>query len=356
LKINSTYKVILNSLQEIIPEETPQLFLDLTEEDWRSLLNETDKQSITPLFYYRLKNSSLDIQIPENMETRLRKSYLEVSGRNLRYFYEIKNILAKLQFAKIPVILLKGAHLAEKIYGNTTLREFCDVDILIKKNDLALACKQFEELGYSASRDFLIDGVSELVKHLPPFEKTKAPAVEIHWTLTNHFDQFNINLEDLWQRAEKNSVLDTPALGLCPEDLLLHLSMHGLYQHYFEYGLRTLYDLSVVIRHYEEMIDWKVLISRAREWKMERCLFLALFMTQMLLKTELPEEVGQNISALQLNKSFVENVVKSILKKLPMPQQGISQHLISLEGAKSGFKKFRILFSRFFPSKKEMAN
>ena len=46
-----------------------------------------------------------------------------------------------------------------------------------------------KEVNNSASKNYLVEDVSELAKHLPPFEKINAPAVEIHWTLTDFFDQ-----------------------------------------------------------------------------------------------------------------------------------------------------------------------
>ena len=57
--------------------------------------------------------------------------YLASAHRNLRLFGELRQILRAFNAAGLSVIPLKGACLAEMIYGNIALRPMVDVDLLL---------------------------------------------------------------------------------------------------------------------------------------------------------------------------------------------------------------------------------
>jgi hypothetical protein len=56
--------------------------------------------------------------------------------RNMRRCHELSKVLRILQNDGIPVIVLKGAALAEVVYGNIALRSMSDVDLLVKKGSI----------------------------------------------------------------------------------------------------------------------------------------------------------------------------------------------------------------------------
>ncbi|MCP4365035.1 MAG: nucleotidyltransferase family protein [Planctomycetes bacterium] len=83
----------------------------------------------------------------------------------------------------MPVILLKGAHLAQVVYSNIALRPMGDIDILVKKNDLPKAKELLLELGYTPIKEVDIATACAYSQHISPMIKQNAPPVELHWTL-----------------------------------------------------------------------------------------------------------------------------------------------------------------------------
>ena len=62
----------------------------------------------------------------------MRSIYYNSAARNMRLYKQLENFLDKFATEKIPVIMLKGAHLAWTVYPNMALRPMADVDLLVR--------------------------------------------------------------------------------------------------------------------------------------------------------------------------------------------------------------------------------
>jgi len=114
--------------------ESPR-FEQLSTSDWEDLVQQSIRQGVTPLIYHRVKKLGPGLSVPSNVLKRLRESYLQSSARNLRLYHQLGKLLLILQREDIPVILLKGAHLAEIVYGNIAVRPMADIDLLVRQED-----------------------------------------------------------------------------------------------------------------------------------------------------------------------------------------------------------------------------
>jgi len=112
--------------------------------------------------------------------------------------------------------------------------------------------------------------------------------VELHWRLAaNDLPPQS----DLWQRAVPVRIAGVDTLGLCPEDLLLHLCVHGCYGHRFTFGLRPLCDVAEVVRHYGGTMAWTDVEARARRYHWHRGVYLMLRLAKEMLGAAVPEEI-----------------------------------------------------------------
>jgi hypothetical protein len=222
---------------------------------------------------------------------RLREIYLYSAKENIRLYHELAKVLKTLQNDGIPVIALKGAHLAEIVYGNIALRPMSDVDILVGRTDLSRVMEKLLEIGYSPTSRFWIEAVCATHHHLPPFTKPGAASIEIHWSIMPPSYPFEVDVDDLWQRARSDTIDGVEVLVLSPEDLLLHLCLHTSCQHRFIVGLRAFCDIAETIRHYQDEIDWDQVQLRARQWGAGKCVYLTLYLARELLEAAVPDEV-----------------------------------------------------------------
>ena len=135
-------------------------------------------------------------------------------ARNMNLYHELSHVLTVLRHDDIPVIVLKGAHLAEIVYENIALRPMCDVDLLVKKEDLTRVQRKLLETGYS------------------PF--TNRLLLDIHWHLENSMTDLPVDMDMIWERAQPAFIAGVKVLVLSPEDLLLHLCLHLGFHHFFQ--------------------------------------------------------------------------------------------------------------------------
>ena len=184
---------------------------------------------------------------------------------------QLRAILRRLNAAGIPVILLKGAALIETVYQRAALRPMSDLDLLVRREDVARVVETLGSLGFSPDRYERRDGALSDFENEIMLSKTKPPGglVEIHWSLLDSpHHQARIAMDWFWQTARECEVGQARAGVLSPEALLLHLCAHGWLQHHGASRLLWLHDVAEVLARYHEQIDWGVVIDRARQYDM----------------------------------------------------------------------------------------
>jgi hypothetical protein len=241
--------------------------------DWGFVIQQSVKHAVAPLLYQRLKGLSPGVSVPAGVFERLREIYLNTVATNMRFQHELSKRLKILKDNDIPVIVLKGTHLGEVAYGNIGLRAMCDVDLLVRKNDLSKVQRRLMETGYYPYNNSL--------------------PLDVHWSIEHNIvPPLPIDEEKLWARAEASSIAGVEVLVLSPEDLLLHLCIHLSFHHLFGFaGVRTLCDIRQTIQHYKIRIDWNVVHDRAREWRVGKAIYLALLLAKELVSAEVPDSI-----------------------------------------------------------------
>jgi hypothetical protein len=104
------------------------------------------------LVFYRLHKDGIDKnEIPPEVREEFKEDYYLNATKNTLIFRELGRVLAAFHKAGLPVIVLKGAALAEPVYGNVALRPMSAADLLIRKEDLLGIDEQLKVLGYCPS-------------------------------------------------------------------------------------------------------------------------------------------------------------------------------------------------------------
>ncbi len=275
----------------------------LSEADWADLLQQSARHKITPLLYHRLKTFHPDISIPPSVTKRLRQAYLDNSARNLRLYDNLCGVLKIFRRDRIPVIVLKGAHLAEFVYDNRALRFMGDLDLLVRKDDLMRVDALLLEMGCTPTIHNRIVGKdnNEFVYVMPK----RDVSLEIHWSILSPMFPFTIDTDGQWERSKSVLIAGVDAAVFCPEDLLLHLCLHAGCTHGFEPGLRLFYDIDEILRHDRKGMDWGLVQHRSREWGIGKCVYLTLELTREFLGVALPEGLMEALKPNDFDERFV---------------------------------------------------
>lgn len=264
----------------------------LTANEWEELAQLAIQQRVAPLLYWQWQAHRLPPALPATAVERLERHYFQNALRNQCLRRELRVLLQAMREANIPVIVLKGAHLAASVYDDPAQRFMTDIDLLVRREHSEAAYHCLRQLGYDAAAPFLPEPYLACKHHFPALRRTGAVAeVELHWNLTPPHRAWSIDAEDLWKRAIPWSIAGTAALCLNPEDLLLHLCYHATHHHLSElfwHGIGTVCDVDRVIRCHAASLDWDAIGARAQAWGWQKGVYLQMTLAAELLGTPVP--------------------------------------------------------------------
>ncbi|MCU0485280.1 MAG: nucleotidyltransferase family protein [Anaerolineales bacterium] len=324
----------------------------MPEEAWRRVESLAVQHGVAELLYYRL--SQQGSTVPSAYLQPLHQRYLVSAARNAFYFHELANLLSELHQRQIPVIVLKGAFLAEKIYQNIAARPMGDIDLLIQEDDQLEVDAVLLSLGYQ--HQFHSLERTDEAHALPYHHPQTGLVVEIHWVLMNVRYGMQADTSQLWQRASAVDLAGMPALRLSPEDQILHLCVHASV-HVFEMGLKAVCDLDGVIRHYEKLIDWDCLHQRAYQWRAERCVYVNLRLACELMQTPISREWLSRITPADFEERYYRLAKHHLFYSVENPQSAIpdAAGVVRFWSEGKWYKKLGIFLKRVFPSREEMS-
>jgi hypothetical protein len=215
--------------------------------------------------------------VPPLVAERLRDSYVANAARNMRLLHERDRAVAALNAAGICSLPIKGASLAEELYGDAALRPMADIDLWVRREDAGAARSAVESIGYAAlSKTDRPPALQDALMGETQMAGPGGTLVELHWNLfpgewlrhTTRIDQ-----DAIWERARQAG--GGAMRQLAPEDAVIHLCVHLAVNHQMSgIGLRTLVDLDQARRKWT--IDWALVARRAREWRVACATWLVL--------------------------------------------------------------------------------
>jgi hypothetical protein len=328
--------------------------------DWEQIARLAGRHGIAPLLYHHLNTAGLADFVPAEVMRSLRQVYLYAAGENMRLYRDLAPVLQALHKNHIPVIALKGAHLAQIVYGNPALRSMVDIDLLVHKDDLGRAMEILESQGYKQHKHLALEADRTVIHHLPPLVKPGAVGIELHWTLVSPFgplakqiDPFAIDLDQVWQRAQAVTLAGVETQVLSPEDLLLHLCVHLAYHHWFQIGLRGLCDVAQVVQHCEgQGLNWERVQRTALQWRVSRCVYMALALSRELLAMPIPDHV---LAALEPPDMDHRLTAQARLQVLNPQAQSSTTNVTHVWQAKRWQDKVQGLLAVAFPDRQLMA-
>lgn len=284
--------------------------------DWGLLLRTAREQDVTSLLYRSLlKLDGARESVPEKIMTELEECYRAVGACNISFLDDLRQVLEAFEKRGLEVMALKGAHLAETVYGNVALRPMRDIDLLVRSEDLRRVHAALTRLGYACSHDWIAHEDVRPGHHLNSVRYTgggrePATVLHIHWHILNstvptYAYQNKVDIKRFWDGAQREKIAGAAALVMAPHHLLIHLSEHILKHSYGRLILSC--DIAEAVRHYDgNGLDWDTLVREATILNLTKPVYYALRFTSAIRPIRIPDDVLGCLRPSRLNHAEKE--------------------------------------------------
>jgi hypothetical protein len=275
--------------------------------DWNEFLRLAEHHGVLPLVARSLQEQGSEL--PSEVRKSLQLAEKENIRRSLWFAVELARILEHFDKSSLRAVPYKGPALAESVYGDVTLRNFSDLDLLISPADYAKALQALAELGYCPSEGWRppIERFWRKYGYERAFDGEAGKyLVELQWALSPHFNAIDLRIGDFLARSCQTQLNGRSISCLSSEDSLVALCLHAA-KHLW---MRLLWVCDIAESMRTQTIDYSAVVARARQMGILRMLGVSFWLAENLLEAELcaiaRDVVANDREVPILGKSFAE--------------------------------------------------
>jgi Uncharacterised nucleotidyltransferase len=310
--------------------------------NWADLIRIAAPHGLLPLLHHNL-NLVCEDRVPPRTLAQLGRYHESVAQRNTIHAGELFNLLDLLEANHIPAIPFKGPTLGLFAYGDLSLREFTDLDIVVHESDLWRTWDVLTRHGYVPE-----DGGGALAERrpLPPggkhwaFKSKNRLTLEIHWRFIEKSFGSQLEPADVWSSVRSSTHSGRSLQVIPPEQMLVLLSMH-LASHLWR-RLNWICDIAAIVNSRPD-IDWELLLRTARRVGCERILSVSLLLSKNLLRSSLPRHVDEKFGKDEVSALIVQEVRDRLVTETKLEYwriDSVRYAIIQRERQKDRFQAF----------------
>src|SRR5450759_2586302 len=223
--------------------------------DWDLVLRIASWHGVTPILHTVLQEYASDLLSADTLR-QLHAGFQSNAHQNLFRTADLRRVLEILIEQNLPAVPFKGPALATLAYGSLSLREFCDLDILVRPQDLQSIIALLQENGYRT--DLPPDPARRQAylrsRHEVHFVSPGGTLIELHQTFLPPFACFDPDYSSLWNRLEPVRLGGVETWSLPLENMLLVLCAHGAKHCWARLG--WICDIAALLSRHAERLDW----------------------------------------------------------------------------------------------------
>jgi Uncharacterised nucleotidyltransferase len=277
--------------------------------NWPRLWNLSQRNGLSPLLYFHLSQICA-ASVPAERIEFLRDYFQKNSAFSLLLTGELVRLLKSFSENGIKAVPYKGPAIAVKLYGNLALRQFCDLDILVRESDVWKASELIEAQGFESHFRIPEKKRTAFVRlsYVQLFRRDAGRTlIELHWGIAPRFFGVVFDADAFWRRLEPMSLQGATVLAPCAEDLLLMLCVHGA-KDYWE-KMEWVCSIAELLRR-EQNLDWERVFQKSRAMRCQRMLLLGLLLAHGLFEVPLPPQavpLSRSRKLLKIAKQVVQD-------------------------------------------------
>lgn len=191
------------------------LFIEKCNPDWNMVYELAKIHRIRPIIYETINSAGI---LNDQVQNQLKSFLLK---QNLHAFHcqqRAKEIISLAKASDIPIQLYKGIHLSQRLYNHISIREFSDIDFIVKEEHIAQLISVLKQAGYKIEgEDLFYQSPSRYLaqnKDVICYHNTAYGSFlyEFHYKPIGSYLGINISFEDLlpasWRIEKEFSACD----------------------------------------------------------------------------------------------------------------------------------------------------
>ena len=302
--------VVIQACRVFLQTATSQSLDALIEKhqtNWQEVALLSRMHRIRPVVFRVILNSVA----PDSTKEQLKRELQRITLQNFSIATETERLINLLEKENISIIPYKGVAYSKQFYGDISMRESSDIDLIINATDLPKTFAVFEKEGYQASNKALYNRLGHVRYTIEEkdlcFDKTESATnsfhVELHYMITHPrfgalatTNQFDLSTTIASELNSGN------ARFLLPTEHFRAITLHHLLHDGLEY-LKIFMDLAVGVKKVQLCTDQHTTLPLGSLNTSYRTNVLFIVMDQLL---------GVGDAALE-NKTFEEEQIANQL-------------------------------------------
>jgi len=250
--------------------------------DWQRVLESAEHHRLIPAMHAALAGKN---GVPSTLRVRAHKH----AWRVLHFTVELMKIARCFEQRGIEFLAHKGPALAQLLYGNPAMRQFGDLDVMVRPRDFARAKDALIALGYDPALQLSVRQEKSFLRS--GYESSfglnsERNLVELQWQIVPRFCSINFDIDALFSRSIQVKLDAVPLRTMGHEDLLLVLCVHAAKHEWAHLGM--LRDIAALTNF---SLDWDWMLAEARRLGILKILQVSFFALSELFNTSLPMQL-----------------------------------------------------------------
>jgi Uncharacterised nucleotidyltransferase len=259
---------------------------------WPHLVALAEDHGVLPLMTRRLDDVDESF-VPSDVRRKLRELSRARILFDLRMLSEMYRILGCFEAKNVEALLTKGPVLAVRCYGDSGMRQYTDLDFVLRDADVARATQAMIELGYEPKVPMAAIHTKKAAGEYAFFHGSTKLLVELHTERTFRYHPKPLSIDRVFKRQARLHFGDEDIPALSLEDELVLICIHGA-KHFWE---RLLWIADVAALVSRQSIDWGRAIAAAGEVNAERMWRMGLLLSTKVAGAALPDHVVDEINS-----------------------------------------------------------
>jgi hypothetical protein len=276
----------------------PQLAADRLSEvfrktlDWSRLLMLAEEQGVLPLLTKGIGELDEGI-VPSEVRQKLRDAARAQTLFTLSLTAELFRVLDRFAALGIGVLPTKGPVLSARCYGDPGLRQYTDLDLVLRDADIERATEAMMALHYEPKVPLKAIHAGKIPGEYVFSQSDTKLLVELHTERTFRYHPKPLSVEKLFERQARVRFDGHDVPSLSTEDELILICIHGA-KHFWE-RLMWIADVAALVTR--QSVDWDRAVSAVHEVQAERMLHVGLLLAMNVTGARLPAKVIDELSS-----------------------------------------------------------